>query len=324
MEFFIILYSLIGIFNPALAEYYGIIAPDRLSYIFIGIAAAFFVCVYCFKAIALSAMAKKAGMQKIVWCAFIPFASTYLMGELAGDVRLGKSRLKKIGLFVMIAEILYTAAMALVCIPLLYALGDYQKYFTVVESDLGLSLGLSNEFPLGLYNIYRVGSVLVWIFELIFIAVSVFLYIFLFRKYAPASYIWLTILCVILPVSSFILFAFRNRKPVDFDALMRARAEAMRRQQQYYNNPYNNPYNNLYGGPYGNGPYGNNPYNNPYGQPQQPPREPDDPFGEYSGGSGQSGQGDPFGEYSGGGSGGTDGQKGSGSGSDGSDGGNNG
>ena len=289
MEFFILLYGLYGIINPALAEFDGLMGAQRLSMTYVGIAAVFFVLVYIFRALALSTMAKRAGKQKLVWCAFVPFASTYLMGELAGTVRIGGLKIKKIGMIVMLGEILYTVSLAMVCIPQIVAFNDYGKYITAISDNYGVSLGFTSEFPQALYNMYRLGSILVWIFEIIFIVVSVPLYIGIYRCYAPASYIWLTILCVIFPVSAFILFAFRNRNRIDYHAFTRARMEAIRRQQKYYGNPYNNnPYNNPYNSPYGN------PYNDPYGTSSQPPKEPDDPFGEFPDGGKGPGD-DPFG-----------------------------
>lgn len=294
MEFFILLYGLYGIINPALAEFNGLAGAQRLSMTYVGIAAGFFVLVYVFRALALSKMAKRAGKQKLVWCAFVPFASTYLMGELAGTVRIGSLKIKKIGMIVMIGELLYTVSLIMVCVPLIVAFSDYGRYFTPTSDGMELMFtGLSDV----LYYMYRLGSILVWIFEIIFIVVSVPLYIGIYRCYAPASYIWLTILCVVFPVSAFILFAFRNRNRIDYDAFMRARTEAIRRQQQmYYGNPYNNnPYNNnpYNNNPYNN-PYGGDPYNNPYGAPPQPPKEPDDPFGEFPDGGKGPGD-DPFG-----------------------------
>ena len=317
MEFLIIVGAMLMAINPALLEYQNLMTSAKATYIVIGVAAALYVLMYVFRAIALSVMAKRAGKKKLVWCAFVPFASSYLMGELAGDGRLGSLKIKKIGVFFMIAEILYFASMLSYYLPLLY--GYASSMIVIAESDTGLFQQVSQEMPLWMYNMNRVGQVLEIIFSLIYTVVAVLLYIFFFRKYAPVSYIWMTVICVILPVvTPFILFAFRNRKPIDFDSYMRARTEAIRRarQQQYgnpygpYGGPYNGPYNN---GPY-NGPYNNGPYNGPYGGPAngpyggpynngpsygaqnvQPPREPEDPFGEFSNGS-SSGQ-DPFGEY---------------------------
>lgn len=317
MEFFVIIGAIFWFTNPAVTDYYGVMSSAKFTYLVIGIAAAVYVLLYVFKAIGLSVMAKKAGKEKLVWCAFVPFASTYLMGELAGEGRLGSLKVKKIGVFFLLAEILYFFSLLAYYVPLLY--GYASSLIVVVEGDGGLSLQMLTEMPLWMYNMNRVGQVLDIVFNLIYVVVSVFAYMFLFRRYAPASYIWLTILCVFVPAAvPFLLFAFRNRKRIDYEAYMRARTEAIRRarQQQYgnpygpYGGPYNGPYNN---GPY-NGPYNNGPYNGPYGGPAngpyggpynngpsygaqnvQPPREPEDPFGEFSNGS-SSGQ-DPFGEY---------------------------
>ena len=112
------------------------------------------------------------------------------------------------------------------------------------------------------------------------------------REIAPLSYIWMVLFCAILPpVEAFLVFAYRNRKPIDFDAYMKERAERIRRAQQAQFGPYGpygqNPYGqNPYGqNPYGQNPYGQNPYGqNPYGQNPNAnaPSEPDDPFGEFS------------------------------------------
>ena len=87
------------------------------TYLAIGIAAGIYLIVYLFKAAGLSKMAVNAGKKKLAWCAFVPFASTYLMGELAGEMRFGNARFKKIGLVAMIAEILYTASLAVFFVP---------------------------------------------------------------------------------------------------------------------------------------------------------------------------------------------------------------
>jgi hypothetical protein len=91
------------------------------------------------------------------------------------------------------------------------------------------------------------------------------------KKYAPKNYMVLSILVLFIPVARFIvIFALRNRQPIDYEAYMRARREAyIRSQQQYYNRQ--NPYGNPYGGQY-----------NPYGQDTPSPRKPEEPFGEFS------------------------------------------
>ena len=297
MEFFIILYALLSVSarNPAVMQYYGLANAGTVTYVLLGVSGGLFLLIYALRAAGLSAMAKNAGKKDLAWCAFIPFASTYLMGELAGEARLGSLRIKKIGVVVLIAELLYTAAMALTCVPQLIAFGDYDRYITTVEGDYGVSLGFSAEFSNTLYKMYMVGNVLSIVFQLIYILAAVLLFVCFFRRYAPVSYIWLTVLCVLLPADAFLIFAFRNRKRVDYGAYMRARAEEIRRrQQQYYNpyDPYNNPYNNPYNARY-HDPHSDNGQGGAYrngGQNGAPPREPEDPFGGF----GSGGTDDPF------------------------------
>jgi hypothetical protein len=72
------------------------------------------------------------------------------------------------------------------------------------------------------------------------------------------------------------VFVLRNHNRIDYEALMRAKREAFRRQ---HGNPYGNPFGNPYGNPFGN------PYGNPYGSPNPtPPQEekPKDPFEEFA------------------------------------------
>ena len=75
-------------------------------------------------------------------------------------------------------------------------------------------------------------------------------------------------LALFVPLSRYIvIFALRNRTPVDYDAYMRARYEAYMRQRGQY-------------GQYGqSGQYGQygNPYANPYAG-----QTPEEPFGEFT------------------------------------------
>lgn len=293
MEFFSVISLFFTFALPPVIEKYGSMTSANYTYLAIGIAAGIYLIVYLFKAAGLSKMAVNAGKKKLAWCAFVPFASTYLMGELAGEMRFGNVRFKKIGLVAMIAEILYTASLAVFFVPQIMAYTN-PSYYAWEVAEGGEMLRFSDLFPYAAYQAYNVGYILQYIFSFIYLLCAIFLYIYFFRKYAPGSYIWLTIVsAIITPVAAVLTFAFRNRKPFDYDAYMRARAEQIRRmQQQQYGNP-NNPY-----GPYG-GQNPNNPYGGPYGN-QAPPQggrnEPDDPFGEYA--DPKKGGDDPFSDFS--------------------------
>lgn len=301
MEFFIVFGIVFNFGNPLYARAYGFTMLQPWAVY--TIAAAIYLVIYAFKAIGLSTMAKKAGKNKLVWCAFVPFASTFLMGELAGEMRLGgNAKLKHIGLYAMVLEVLLCVCYALQYFPQTYifAQGEGVLYNIVTETNANgtyISIEFTGSLNPAIVQMMNVALILEYIFYLLYTLAAVFLFIAFFRRYCPASYIWMVILCAILPVlTAFLIFAYRNRLPVDYERFMAARAEQYRRMQQSQYGPYGgNPYGgNPYGGGYGS-PYGQNPNAGPYGG-QGAPREPEDPFGEFSSKSG--GESDPFGEFS--------------------------
>lgn len=337
MELFILLEFIFPLGNPVFAEAYGTNKVD--TWLLWVIAAAVYIVICAFKGVGLYTMAKKKDKKKL-FCllGFVPFASTYAMGKLGGELRLGKTKVKYLGLLAMAAEIILCVGYAVQDIPQSVIFMNeslYEVRPTTSGTMSYLTLWFSESVPAGLVTAMNFFSIFCSIFYFIWLVLYVFLCMAFFRVYAPASYIWLVILCAFLPVvTAFLIFAFRNRDPVDFDKYMQQRMENIRRAQQaqygpYGQNPYGpygqNPYGqNPYGqgpygqNPYGQGPYGGNPYGqNPYGQNAYggpAPKEPDDPFGEYAGpssngpqGSGQGDtQNDPFGEYVGGKSGNSD------------------
>lgn len=315
------LYGFISIFGSPLFEWqYGFKTATWILWL---IAAAVYIVICAFKGVGLYAMAKKQGRSKLFGiCGFIPFASTYAMGELAGEFRMGNSKIKHIGLFAMLAEIILCVAYAVQDIPQSIIFMDDSLYNILVEQQGNLIipvLEFTSAVPGALVSAMNFFSIFGTIFYFVWLLAFIFLCMAFFRSYAPASYIWMVVLCALFPViTGFLVFAFRNRSPIDYDKYMQ---ERIRRAQQAPYGPY---------GPYGGNPYGGNPYGNPYGQNPYgqngyggrgaAPKEPDDPFGEYSSspspngassdsGNGRSGEAprgsDPFGEY-------TDGQGGSG------------
>lgn len=282
MEFLLFLEAIFTFCDPAM-QYAGLnVLPVWTAF---AIAGGLYAVVYAFKAIGLLVMAKKQRKTKLAWCAFIPFASTFLLGELAGELRFGSVKVKHLGIIAMVMELIYTfsgvfvigwqanliSGGSYIVERVLNNAGDVIGYTTVFE-------GVSQQ----LQTLLNVFSVIELVFRFVQLIAFIFLNIAFFRRYAPLSYIWMVLFCAILPpVEAFLVFAYRNRKPIDFDAYMKERAERIRRAQQAQFGPY---------GPYGQNPYGQNPYGqNPYGQNpygQNPyanaPSEPDDPFGEFS------------------------------------------
>ena len=307
MEFIELAGFILQFSYPYAKTVYGFWIP---AYIALIVAGGIFLALHACKAAALFIMAKKQGKKKLLWCAFLPFANTFLIGELGGEVKFGNLRLKHVGIAAMLAELVFVACRGFVLGVYAYAFQNGLTYFEVENNMIGWGF---NEGVLtdGMYTALNACEIAGYILSFVVLIAFIFVNIGIFRKYAPDSYIWMVVLCALLPpVEGILLLVFARRTPVDYEKYMRERIEAIRRQQAQYG-PYG-PY-----GPYGQNPYGQN--QNPYGQPQQGSAQgneaPPDPFGEFSDQKGQ-------GSQNGGGqnqNGGQNGQNGGGSGQNGSD-----
>ncbi len=220
----------------------------------------------------LSAMAKKRGLKKR-WLAFIPFANIWYIGKIAGECNVFGQRMKRGGLYTMLAQIFTTILGLLIYGSLIYL------WFVegAPETDqFGFPFWVNlTGFSAVAYKFYGISQYILPIFQLVYEVFMLILLIALYKRYAHRNYFILSMLALFVPVSRFIvIFVLRNRNGIDYEAYMRARHEAYMRQQQQYGG-----YNPYYGG-YNRNPYGN-PYNNPYGNTQNAPKPPEDPFGEF-------------------------------------------
>lgn len=314
MEFIELAGFILQFSYPYAKTVYGFSIP---AYIALIVAGGIFLALHACKAAALFIMAKKQGKKRLLWCAFLPFANTFLIGELGGEVKFGNLRLKHVGIVAMIAELFFVACRGFVLGVYAYAFQNGKTWFEFEENMIGWGF---NEGVLtdGMYTALNACEIAGYILSFVVLIAFIFVNIGIFRKYAPDSYIWMVVLCALLPpVEGILLLVFARRTPVDYEKYMRERIEAIRRRQAQYGTygPY---------GPYGQNPYGQNqnPYGqnqNPYGQPQQGSAQgneaPPDPFGEFSDQKGQ-------GSQNGGGqnqNGGQNGQNGSSGGQNGSD-----
>ena len=289
MEFIELAGFILQFSYPYAKTVYGFSIP---AYIALIVAGGIFLALHACKAAALFIMAKKQGKKKLLWCAFLPFANTFLIGELGGEVKFGNLRLKHVGVAAMLAELVFVACRGFVLGYYAYAFHNGLTYFEVENNMIGWGF---NEGVLtdGMYTALNACEIAGYILSFAALIAFIFVNIGIFRKYAPDSYIWMVVLCALLPpVEGILLLVFARRTPVDYDKYMRERIEAIRRRQAQYG-PYG-PY-----GPYGQNPYGQNqnPYGqnqNPYGQPQQGSAQgneaPPDPFGEFSDQKGQGSQ----------------------------------
>ena len=246
---------------------------SRIAGIIVG--GVIWLALFVLQGIGLYKMAKNRGLKR-KWLAFVPFANIYYIGELAGEIDLFGHKIKRLGLYAMISQILATVACASALIAELYLfincgnpIGETPMgtpYWTELS---GTALSMSRFYDLSFY--------IIPLAQQIFSILMLVLLMGLYKKYYPKNYIFLGLL-MLFPVTRFVsryivIFILRNREAIDYAAYMRAKREAYMRQQQRYQNTYGNPYNH---GPYN--PYGY-PYQNPYNQPQNKPEE---PFSEFS------------------------------------------
>ena len=238
-----------------------------------------------FGGIGLNKLAKKQGL-KHRWMAFLPFFNTYYAGKLAGETQFFGQKMKRVGLYAMLAEILYVALQVLVMVATV--ISYFPEYRTLEVTDGALTGQPNSSMPAWLDPAITYGNLvayLLWFFVIIFFCV---LYIAFFRKYYARGPILLAFLSSVLPFRGFTIFAVRNNAPVDYNDYIRRRTQAYMRNNQPY------------------GPYGQGPQDGPYGQgPQNGPQNGPDPFDGFGGpDSGNSGSGgsssddDPFSEFS--------------------------
>ncbi len=249
----------------------------RETYICLGVAGGILLITLLFGGIGLCTMGKKQG-KKFGILAFLPFANVYCAGKLAGEARFFGQKMKRTGLYAMIAEFLYAAMEGFrVAASILLTRPEYLTLKTnaasgytywEIESSL---VPAQNQW---MCNLLEYGEIAVLVLDFVAFIFLFVLFLALFRKYYAKNPVLMTILCTLFPVSGFVLFAVRNNTPVDYNEFLRRRAEEYARR----NNPYGG-----YGG-YGGG-YGAPPYNPP---PSNPPAD-------NGGQSGSSGGEDPFG-----------------------------
>ena len=96
----------------------GIVA---IYLIVLAVWALFYVISYVFKGIGIYTIAKRQG-KEYPWLAFIPFARTFLHGELAGDIRLKNKSIKNPGIWLLVMPFIF-GAVNFVFYLLLWAVG---------------------------------------------------------------------------------------------------------------------------------------------------------------------------------------------------------
>ena len=249
--------------------------------ILFGIVGVLWLITFILQGIALYKMAKKENSKR-AYLAFVPFAYTLLVEELAGEVSFFGHKVKHLGLWAMILELISVAYHAFVvwAMAVLYvkngALLEYTAFGGIVYPGWPQLSGTA----LYWLEFYQLGveSLIVLVESIIFLI----LYMGLYKRYAYSNAKILSVAGLFVPFFKPItVFCLRNREPFDYEAAIRAKREAFRRQQQQWGNPYGSPYGN---------PYGNSTPNQP--SQEEKPKDPFEEFSEENKGNSSGGQGD--------------------------------
>ena len=205
------------------------ISPDEL-YILLGVAGGAYLICLILGGLALFVMAERAG-HKHSWLGFIPFANTYYAAKVAGETNFFGKKMKRAGLYAMLAEIVYVALQ--VCSLVSSIVISNPSYYETNSSEGSSSLILNlQSVPAGfrwMVSGYTWFSSLALIANLIMLVLFCAVYMGLYRKYSPRRSFALTVVSVLFPIRAFVLFAVRNNRPVDYGEYMQERLEqAMR------------------------------------------------------------------------------------------------
>lgn len=262
--------------------------------IFALISVAIPVTLYLLRSFALYKMAKTENLNK-AYFAFIPFLWTYIAGKIAGTPLLMGKPIKKFALLLLIffsvSEITSLIYELLIYIPVLGYILQGGEVVYAAE----LSNSVANELYLEGYQQYLLAPNLfvlnknfinvpyakdAFIYamditsfallpvDIISIALSITMYVGVFKKYWPLHYTSAVIFSVfgLFPIFAFIV---RKNQPVDYNKFMR---ERFARYTTY--SPYNNPYNAT--------PTQNTNNDNPFNEFTEKKEKAEDPFSEFN------------------------------------------
>ena len=216
---------------------------------------------FLLQGVGIYTMAKRRGLSK-KGLAFVPFVNLMYLEKLTGDCTILGQRMRRVGLFAMIAQIVNCVLCGL------YIASHVYLYYTqgapvAVENTLTwLSLGGFAKTAYSCYNIcYHVLSITQLVYELLLFV----LLLGLFKKYQPKSAYLLAALLLFFPMLRYIfVFVIRKREAVDYNEFKR------KQQEEYYRRQYGHPYQPS-----------QNAQPNPYGETVTPTPPKEEPFAEF-------------------------------------------
>lgn len=195
----------------------------KMLFTALGIGGGIWLVLFVLQGFGLYAMAKKREMKN-KWLAFVPFASVWYMGKLAGACDVFGKKMKRPGLYTMISQIL-TALVCAATITVEILL--FTKYGTEEYKIIGeYGVQWSNLPTAGRYafNFYVISDYILSIVQLVYLVLLFILLMGLYKKYYTRGYMLLSFVALFVPMSRYIaIFVIRNNKAIDYEAYMRAR-----------------------------------------------------------------------------------------------------
>ncbi|MBR2023292.1 MAG: hypothetical protein IJ996_02080 [Clostridia bacterium] len=179
---------------------------------------------FVLQGIALYAMGKKQGV-KGSWRAFVPFANLYFMGKVAGVCTVFGQKVKRAGLYALIAQIALVALCTTEIVGQAYlwtteGMPAFDQFNRPYWGDAQGAAASLNTY-LYSYNEF-IRSIIQMVYEIMIFIVLMGIY----KKYVPNTHFVFSILSLFIPLSRcIILFVIRNRDTVDYDEFMRQKRE---------------------------------------------------------------------------------------------------
>lgn len=231
---------------------------------------------YILKGIGMYTIAKRLGMD-YAWLAFIPFARTYLHGELAGSIMLKKKKIQNPGVWLLALPFLYSAVYSI-----FYAIIWFMGFGTLMRAAsydyMPYNFNVSTGNIMGIIIVFLILMVIVLGYTAFYKALEVLVNHQILERFTSKNMsIVHSILCTIIPLyESICFFVMRNRA---FNPGMEPPASTPFMQSPPPESYYNNYSQNGYSGtstPDGSGNFngvhkaaGTNDYKNWGGQPAQ-------------------------------------------------------
>lgn len=176
----------------------------------------FFVISYVFRGIGMYTIAKRQGMD-YPWLAFIPFARTYLHGELGGPVKLKKKSIKNPGIWLLALPFIFGAVMFVFYI--LFWIVGIGAMTNVVSSEMygydsyGYGSPFSGGMLMGMIVVLILWAIIAIAYKAVQTVLTVLVNHQIFEKFTSKNMsVAHAVLCTIVPLyESICFFVMRNR-----------------------------------------------------------------------------------------------------------------